>query len=132
MSEDVPYDGAALIADYVKVRELKSKLEEKHKAKVAEYNNLMAQLETRILKFLQDNNIETVSSEAGTAYVRTVRSAGIADAELFKNYVILNGQFGLVDWKANAPAVADHIEETGAAPPGVNFSTMQKIGVRRK
>jgi hypothetical protein len=132
MDAETPVDGSQWIADYVAVRDMKAKLEEAHKERVAQYNELLAKLEVKILQFLQEHNIDTVSSKAGTAYVRTVKSASIADGELFKGFVLNNEAFELVDWKANANAVSDYITENGAAPPGVNFSTMQKIGVRRK
>lgn len=124
-------DLAALVADYVKVRDLKSEIDEAHKERVAEYNKALLAIEAKVLQFLQDHNLETVKTEAGTAYVRTVKSASIADGEAFRKFVIETGKYELTDWKANANAVQDYVTTEGNLPPGVNYSSMQKIGVRR-
>lgn len=124
-------DLGRLVEDYVKVRDLKADIEAKHKERVSKYNEVLMAIEAKILQFLQDHNLDTVKTGAGTAYTRTVKSASIADGELFRNYVIMNQKYELVDWKANANAVQDYVTAEGNLPPGVNFSSMQKIGVRR-
>jgi hypothetical protein len=60
------------------------------------------------------------------------KSATIADGEMFRGYVTDNALFDLVDWKANATAVAAHIDEHKVPPPGVNYTTTFVVGVRRK
>jgi hypothetical protein len=49
----------------------------------------------------------------------------------FWEYVLSNGLFDLVDKRANAPAVTEHIQKHGTPPPGINYSTMITLGVRR-
>ena len=55
----------------------------------------------------------------------------MADGDTFRKCVISKNLFDLVDWRANAPAVAEFIEDEGVTPPGVNFSTSFTVGVRR-
>jgi hypothetical protein len=49
----------------------------------------------------------------------------------FWTYVVSQGDFDMVDKKANPTAVAEYIEKNKSPPPGVNFSVMETIGVRR-
>lgn len=74
---------------------------------------------------------DSVKTPHGTAYRTTRRSASIADGAVFRQYVIDNENFDLVDWRANAIAVDDFIKENGVQPPGVNFSSTYTVGVRR-
>lgn len=131
-TQEVGPDVSVLIADYIKVRDLKSKADEAHKNKMQQYTSLLEQLETHLLKFLHNAGVDSTAVKGlGTAYIRTVQSATIADPEIFKKFVIDNSKYELVDWKANANAVRDHATSAGALPPGVNYSSAQKIGIRR-
>jgi hypothetical protein len=70
-------------------------------------------------------------TKAGTVYRKSKNSATLSDSALFRQYVINSKSWDLLDWKANAPAVAEVVEATGTPPPGVNFSTIIDVGVRR-
>ena len=84
-----------------------------------------------MLERLNDLGGDSVKTPHGTAYRTARRSATIADGDVFRKYVIDNQMFDLVDWRANAGAVDDFINDNGSQPPGVNYSVAYTVGVRR-
>jgi hypothetical protein len=120
-----------LVAAMVKVRDKLKEADDAHKAKTAEARSLKERLESKLLERLNDLGGESVKTKHGTVYRTTRRSASIADGDAFRQFVIGNEAFDLVDWRANANSVDDYIKTEGAPPPGVNFTTAFTVGVRR-
>jgi hypothetical protein len=120
-----------LVEQMVKVRDKLKEADDAHKAKTKVARDYKEQLEGRLLSKLNDVGGEAVKTAHGTVYRTTRRSATIADGDVFRQFVIANEAFDLVDWKANANAVDDFIKQETTPPPGVNFSTTFTVGVRR-
>lgn len=120
------------IAQYVKLRDKIKELEDKHKAELKPYRETLEQLNGAMLNALSAIGSDSTSTEAGTVYRTMKKSASIADASAFWNYVVANNAWDLIDKRANVTAVADFIEEHKSPPPGVNFNTRFEVGVRRK
>ncbi|KRQ07508.1 hypothetical protein [Bradyrhizobium manausense] len=76
-------------------------------------------------------NGNSVATDAGTVYRSEKKSASLADAQAFMDYVIQNNAWDLIDRKANVTAVEDFINQHNAPPPGVNWSSTFVAGVRR-
>lgn len=125
-------DIKALIAKYVKLRDKKKEIQDKHKEELSPYNDAMATLEELFMGFLNNTGQDSASAKGfGTIYRNTKRSAVVADAEAFRAHVIETRGWDLADWRANAPAIEDFINTHGVIPPGVNFSTVETVGIRR-
>jgi hypothetical protein len=120
-----------LVNQYVRLRDKLKEADDAHKAKTKSARAYLDLLNTKLLERLNDVGGESVKTPHGTVYRTTRRSATIADGDVFRQYVIANEQFDLVDWHANATAVGDFITENGAQPPGINFSQAFTVGVRR-
>jgi hypothetical protein len=120
-----------LVSQYIRLRDKIKEAEDAHKAKLAPAKEYLEELNGRLLQRLNDVGGESVKTAHGTVYRTTRRSASIADGDAFRQFVINNEAFDLVDWRANANAVDDFIKEQAAPPPGVNFSTAFTVGVRR-
>ena len=127
-----PIDMELRVGQYVKLRDTIRDMDDAHKEKMRPYREALEKLNTLILQHLKDINTRSVSTGAGTAFIAERRSASIADGIAFWQYVKKTGLFDLIDARANAPAVLDHISEHGVPPPGVNFSTRLEVNVRRK
>lgn len=133
-SSDVPsapIDLGKLIDRFVALRDRKRELEAEHKAVLQPYDKLMDEIGAKLLKYMQDNNFDHVAAPGGTAYQTTRPSATIRDAAAFREYVIEQGMFDLVDWRANAKMVFEFIDSNGFIPPGLNTSSFTKVNVRR-
>lgn len=117
---------------YVKLRDTLKIADDKHKEKTRGAREYLEALNGVLRDKLTEAGADSVKTSAGTAYKTLKKSATIADGGVFRQYVIENGAFDLVDMRANAPAVSAFIKENnGEMPPGVNYSTHVEVGVRR-
>lgn len=128
---EIPENIDELVSQYVRLRDKIKEVEDAHKAKLKDAKEHLENLNNTLLSRLNDLGGESVKTASGTVYRTTKRSASIADGDTFRQFVISNEAFDLVDWRANANAVDDFIKEQNAPPPGVNFSTTYTVGVRR-
>ena len=128
---DSPVNIDELVSQYVRLRDKIKEADDAHKAKLKDAKDHLESLNNTLLERLNQVGGESVKTSSGTVYRTTRRTASIADGEAFRQFVINNEAFDLVDWKANALAVDDFIKEEKAPPPGVNFTTAFTVGVRR-
>lgn len=120
------------VEQFIKLRDLKAKIEERHKDELKPINSAMEQLKELMAKGLDALNVDSAKTACGTVSFSAKASAALADKSAFWTYVVTTGQFDLIDYKANVTAVKEHIENhQGQAPPGVNFSVFRDVGVRR-
>jgi hypothetical protein len=126
------FDLEKRIGQYVKLRDKIKEIKDRHKEELKPFNEGLDMLGAMLLNHLNATKQDSANARAaGTAY-RTKRAAAtIADAEAFRRHVIGTEDWGLLDWKANATAVAAFLEEHETLPPGVNYSVRDEIGVRR-
>lgn len=128
---EIPQNIDDLVSQYVRLRDKIKEAEDAHKAKLKNAKEHLENLNNTLLDRLNQLGGDSVKTQHGTVYRTTRRSATIADGDAFRQFVITNEAFDLVDWRANANAVDDFIKEQQAPPPGVNFSTAFTVGVRR-
>jgi hypothetical protein len=121
-----------LIQLYLDTRDAKQALEKQHKDQLKQYTEVMTKIEGVLLNHLQGNETTSISSDEGTAYLTTKRSATIGDAVSFKNYIIENRAWDMVDWRANVTAVGDFLQEHQVVPPGINWRTSVSLNVMKK
>ena len=119
------------VAQYVQLRDLIKEKEAAHKKELEPFKGMLEKLGALLLDHLNASNSDSASSKAGTVYLTSKDSASLADPDAFMRFVIGSEAWDLMDRKANSTAVRDFINEHGAAPPGVNFSTKITVGVRR-
>lgn len=127
-----PYDINKRVEQYIKLRDLIASKDEAHKLAMAPYRETLEQLNCALLAHLNQIGGDSVRTESGTVYKTEKRSASLADKSAFWAHVVVNAEWELLDWKANAPAVADYVEKHNTLPPGVNFNVTHVVGVRRK
>jgi hypothetical protein len=121
-----------LVSQFVLLRDRKREMEQQYKDQIKPYDKLLDEIGNKLLDYMQQAGVDNVSTPSGSAHQITKRSATIRDGSAFRAFVVETGSFDLVDWKANAVAVFDFIENNeGTSPPGVNASTFTRIGVRR-
>lgn len=137
-------DFGTRVAKFVALRDKIKELNDAHKAKMKPYVDMLDTLNGVLLNHLNSVNTDSVRTEGGTAYRTLKKSATIADKSAFWAWVVTQAQWDLIDYKANAVAVEDHIatmtkayEEDKAnnpapcPPPGINYTTHWEVGVRR-
>ena len=122
-----------LINGYIKLRDKKKAIEEQHKAELQRYSTAMDEIESFLKAHIKAQNLQSISCDAGTAFINRKRSATVADTAMFREHVISTGSFDLADFRAKVEAVEVYIQEhDGRLPPGVNFTTREVVQVQRK
>lgn len=129
VEEKLPAD--VLIHRYVITRDKIKEVDDAHKEKMRPARDLLEKLNNDLLALLNEAGGDSIKTAAGTAYRTEKASASLEDAQAFRDHVIANEQFDMLDWKANVKAVADYISEYDEPPPGVKYSTVMLVGVRR-
>lgn len=120
------------VGQFVKLRDKKAEIEERHKEELKPINTALELLKQELAKGLDALNVDSAKTACGTVSFSSKASAALADKSAFWTYVVTTGNFDLIDYKANVTAVKEHIEKNqGQAPPGVNFTVFRDVGVRR-
>jgi hypothetical protein len=133
--KDEPFDAELRVGQYVKLRDLMSERKEAHKKELEPLALAMAELEEMMLAQLNSVSADSLATKSGTFYKTKKESASVADMEAFWAYVVATGSWELIDRKANVTGCREFIEQkidAGNPPPGVNFSSINKVNVRRK
>jgi hypothetical protein len=117
---------------FIKLRDLKAVIEERHELELKPINEAMEGLKGIMATAMDALKVDSVKTPSGTVSFSTKVTATIADMNAFWNHCVVNADFAMIDKKANKTAIKDYVDKHGAAPPGVNYSTFRDIGVRRK
>jgi hypothetical protein len=121
------------IDNYLKVRAARDAYRKIVKAKEAEYKEALDLIGDVLRGHLQSNGLQNAATPAGTAFLKTVRSATVADTTAFREHVIQNGEYELADFRANVDAVQAYMDEhKGALPAGINFQSFIDVGVQKR
>ena len=120
-----------LVSQVVSVRDKIKEADDLHKTKTLAARTYKDQLEAKLLERLNELGGDSIKTSAGTVYRSSRQSATIADGGVFREYVVQNAAFDLVDWRANATAIGDFIKQETTPPPGVNYSIAYTVNVRR-
>lgn len=120
------------VGQYVKLRDLKAELKEKHDAEMKPINDTLEMIKDEFKQVLASNNASNIKTAEGTVSLLQKCSASAADINAFWTWVITQGAFDMLDKKPNVTAITEYVKQNGVAPPGVNYSTFTDIGVRRK
>lgn len=120
------------LAQFIQVRDMISEMAARHKQELEPLQKALQQLNTAFLGHLHGAGVDSVKLKGvGTVYKRVSRAATVADAAELKRHVIGTQAWDLVDWRANAPAIAEYIAQHGEMPPGINYTETVVVGVRR-
>lgn len=119
------------VAQYVQVRDALEALTKRQEEERKPLRDILDKLGGVIQKFLDDNNLENLKTAAGSCYLSTRHTATVADPDAFMKYVISTGKFDLLERRAKAEAVKEHVKQHGCLPTGVNMNSLTSVGVRR-
>ena len=117
---------------YIKLRDTKKEKDEAHKESLKKVVAAMDRLEAGLLEHLNDAGVNSVASDAGTAYKSVMVSATVEDKTAFLSFVKETDQFEAMDIKANKTWVKEYLDENQEVPPGVKVSQIQTVGVQRR
>lgn len=121
----------ANVERYIKLRDAIKAMDDEHKNKMKKYREALENLNQLLLDHLNNVNIDSAKTSAGTVYKTQKATVSIEDGEAFMRHVIGSEAFHLLDRKANVTACQDFVKEHGVLPPGTKMSFTQQVGVRR-
>jgi hypothetical protein len=124
-------DIAKRVEQYVRLRDMIKSKEAEQKKELKPLKDTLEQLNSVLLAHLNNVDANSAATDSGTVYRTEKKSASLADAQAFMDFVVANQAFDLLDRKANVTATEEYIKENNAPPPGVNFSSTFVVGVRR-
>lgn len=124
-------DYEQLVEKYVKLRDKKAEMKAAYEKEVAGIETLLERVEGKILEYLNESGIESIRTKAGTAFKATKSSATVADWDSFFAFVMETENYQMLEHRASKTAVVEYKEENGDLPPGLNWSEMVSVQIRR-
>jgi hypothetical protein len=122
------YDTAS--AKYLELRQEVERIEKEAKVKTAALKSVMLDIENWFAAKAQEEGLKTVNTAHGTAYWSTHYSAKAGNPTLFKDYVIANQAFDLLETRPSRLAVKSFVEAHGAPPPGIDYAAISVFNLR--
>lgn len=118
------------IANYLRLRDHKKQADTEFKASMERVNAAMKKLEASLMTDIHASGGKSLSSDDGTVYIKTQSSASVKDRDAFFKFVFETKNLELLDARANK-AVVRELQAEGTVVPGVNYTEMQHVGVRK-
>ena len=118
---------------YIKTRNEIKELEDK----ISELKAFQAKKEEWFLAKLDEDNATSFKTKHGTVYTVIKESVTVADQEVFFNWVKENDAWGFIEKRACKAEVLSAMgdrEESGRPeppPPGLNYTAIKSVGVRK-
>lgn len=125
-------DIEAVIKKYIELRDDIDRVEAEAKAKKAPLVAAMETLGNVLLKLSNDQGgVKSFKTNAGTAFRQTVTRASVQNSDEFFEHLKTTGDFHLLTKAVNKTAVQDYINTHERPPPGVGWTVMHEMQVRR-
>ena len=117
-------DYEKVINAYIKWRDQKKELEEKHKQELAPLRENMEKAEAALQKVMLDSNCKKISTKAGTAYLSEQVSTKVTDWDEVINFVQSENRYDILERRVNKTVAKE--EEI----PGVAVTRRMKTNIR--
>lgn len=125
-------DMNALVRAHLKIRDARREIAKEFEAKDSELKEKQHRLEMAMLSHLNDNNMDSVRTDAGTFYRQENITPAGADWQAFYDWVKDNDAFDALERRIKKGFIKEYMEEhDGDMPPGVTVHKEHVIRVRR-
>lgn len=119
------------VAAYIKLRDRKAEMKAEFEKQTAAIDDALKRAEAYLLRRLQEVGVESVRTDAGTAYTKLTTSANVADWDAVLAFVKSGEHWGMLEKRVNKSFVDAFRTEHNDLPPGVNYRAELTLGVRR-
>lgn len=122
-----------LIEKYVQVRDKKAELKKAYEEQARKFDAALEKMEGMILQIFDETGQDSAKTQFGTAYVSTRASATVADREAFLGWVLQDPAERTIflENRVSKVAVEQYKGVHDDLPPGINWSSILTVGVRR-
>lgn len=122
---------AGLVRAYLEGRERKSKLSAKHKDEMKAVDDVMDELEGKLLAHLNDLGVDSLKAGGGVVYTQQEMQASIADKGALSDYIRTSGEVELLQSRVSSTVLKEWMNaHPGELPPGVAVRVERVIRVR--
>jgi hypothetical protein len=121
-----------VIAGYLKLREQKEALADKHREEMAPISSRMTQLENFMLKLLQDANLSSMAFKGvGTMFKKETSSCKVQEWDAILDWIRANEAWEFLEKRVSKTVVEEYSQAHGELPPGVEVSFTTVVQVRK-
>jgi hypothetical protein len=120
-----------LVAKYIQLRDKKAEYKAEYDAKVAKIEEVLDKIEGKFLQVFEESGMDSVKTEAGTAYKSTRVSVTTGDKDAFMEFVRTNDEWPLLEVRPSKSAVEEYRAAHDDLPPGINWRAEQVVNIRR-
>lgn len=119
------------VADYIKLRDYKHEVAERHKKELERINKTMQKIERLLSDALNAQGVDAMRAPSGTVHRSIKTSTTVEDRQAYMEFVRQNEAWEFLESKANKTAVEDYLKEHGMLPPGVRVTRFATVRVVR-
>lgn len=120
-----------LVEHYIRFRDKRAEYKAEFDAKVQKIDLVLEKIEQKLMAHMNETGLESLRTGAGTAYRSIKTTASVADRDIFLDFVRENDAWELLETRAAKKAIEDYRAANDELPPGVNWSAVATINVRR-
>lgn len=120
-----------LVEKYIQLRDKKAEHKAAYESKVALIDETLSKIEAKLLQVFEESGMDSVRTEAGTAYKSTRVSVTTGDKDAFMEFVRRNDEWPLLEVRPSKSAVEQYREQHDDLPPGINWRAEQVVNIRR-
>lgn len=122
----------SLVKKYVELRDAIDAVNAEAKKRVTVLEEAQEVIASVLMKLAKEQGVTSFKTESGTAFIATKDHAGVADWPRVLEFIEQNKAWNLLNKAVNKTAVKEYISQHETPPPGVNYTVVQEIQVRRK
>jgi len=120
-----------VVAGYIKLRDRKTALKADYDAKVAKIDEVLDKIEAKLIAHFQETGLESIRTDAGTAYKTSRISAPVADWDALLAHILETENYQLLERRVSKKAVEEYKSANDDLPPGVSWREEIVVNVRR-
>jgi hypothetical protein len=120
-----------VVKNYIALRDRKAAIKAEYDAKAAKIDDVLDKVEAKILEYFEQSGLESIRTDAGTAYKSTRNSATVGDWDSVLAHILETENYQLLEHRVSKKAVEEYRMANEDLPPGVNWRSEVTVNVRR-
>lgn len=123
-----------LIEETIAIKDKMKKADEQYAKFCAPWKEKIKENENKLLALLNEQNLQNVRSDSGTAFKSTITSYKVVDRDTVLKQILDNWQaFGneMLMMNVQSDAVKKYVQENGRLPEGITSDSFTRINIRR-
>ena len=120
-----------LVSEYVTIRDKKAEVAAKAKELTARLDDKLAKIEMELMQRFDEMGVESVRTNAGTAYKSTKNQTSVGNWNDFLEFMQKTDNWHMAMKGCNKTAVMEYADSNDELPPGINLFSEVQILVNR-